>query len=477
MRGGVGRVDTGDRRTQLALGGAVLAGMALVAAYAIVGEHLVVVGFILLLLAAPFLIALSLRSPYLFPYCMYVLLVPFDNLLRIGPGGTLTKLMGLMSAVAIATVIVREKRIVRPPVTVYVAFGYALWTLASVFWAANVAAAIVDAQTMFSLVLMYFVLAAAPIAERDLRAICACIVLSGVAASAYAFVAFHGVVEPAEVGRVVVNVAGRTIDPNDFANSLLPSLALALVALVNAKSIRNALVMFVAVAVIAEGIIVSVSRGGVLGASVIAVIVVLFSRRRLIALAVALPSFIIVPLLVPSIATRWMTAFSTGGAGRTSIWAVDYAAWLQHPIIGWGAGAGTIAYDSNLLRVAPKLFYGWSRPPHNVPLHAMVDMGIVGLLLIVAAYLLTYKQLFGIRRDDPLHELRVGLLAAFAALGVVSLFIDMSLAKYLWIIIAAIAQLRSVVMMRDYPAAPAIVYEPPPPRAKPVYAARAASRT
>ena len=477
MRGGASNVSAADRRTQLALGGAVLAGMALVSAYAIVGEQLVVVGFILLLLAAPFLIALSLRSPYLFPYSLYVLLVPFDNLLRIGPGGTLTKLMGFLSAVAIATVIVREKRIVRPPVTVFVAAGYALWTLASVFWAYNVPAAIVDAQTMFSLVLMYFVLSAAPIAERDLRAICACIVASGVAASAYAFVAFHGVVDAQEASRVVVNVAGRTIDPNDFANSLLPSLALALVAFVNAKSIRTALIMLVAVAVIMEGIIVSVSREGILGATVIALVVVLFSRRRVIALAIALPAFIIVPIAVPSIGMRWMQAFSTGGAGRTSIWAVDYAAWLQHPIIGWGAGAGTIAYDSNLLRVAPKLFYGWSRPPHNVPLHSMVDMGIVGLLLIVAAYLLTYKQLFPIRRDDPLHDLRVGLLAAFAALGVVSLFIDMSGAKYLWIVIAAIAQLRSVTMMRPDAAAPAIVYEPPP-RTRPVgVPAAAATRT
>jgi len=458
--------DLGDRRTRLVLGTTVLGALIAAFVYTIgtgdVRLTLLVAG----VAVAPALLILALKRSYLFPYGLYVVLVPFDNMLKISGSGTLTKMLGIASTIFIIIYAVRRKGLNKPPLPLYFWFAYLAWTMLSAMWTPDASEAMIDLQQTISLVLMYAVLAVAPVEERDVRAICACLVFGGIAASIYGMYLLHE--SPVlstmggEHGRLMINVANRTIDPNHFANSMLAPLALSLVSLFSTQKLSHRLFSLAAIVILAAGILMSVSREAILAVVVIVVVLVWFSRRRLLGFAIGVPVLAALPLLFPVIGARMVDAFSSGGAGRTSIWHVGYLAWKAHPIIGWGAGGALDAYDRNYLAVYQFYNAGWTRPPHNTPLHAAIELGIIGLVFMTLAYISTFRLFKGIDRGNRLYDLRVAFTAALLALGLCSLFIDLANYKYLWIVFATVAQLASLARLQRI-AQERVVYIPPPP--------------
>lgn len=437
------------RRPQIAAGGAIAAaGLVLLALVFAVGTgNFVQAGMLGLLLLVPFALALAWQRPYLFPYGLYVVLVPFDNMLLIPGAGTLTKLLGIASMAFVALAILRGKKVVTPPVAALFALAYLAWNLLSLCWSADLDAGLRESTSMTSLVLMYVLFSVAPIGERDLRVICAVTVLGGVLASLYGMSLLHGAAatQTGDYGRLMIDVDNRRIDPNHFANSLLVPFAIALVGLVHARRPGPALAWGGALAILGAGVVISLSREALLAVLLIVAVLVMFSKRRILGLVVAIPAAALVPALVPAITARMAEAFSTGGAGRTTIWHVIWLAVQQHPLFGWGAGSAVAAYDQYYLAVyqfgSPQ---PWTMSPHNTPLNLLVDLGVVGFVFVVGAYLATFRQFAGIGRGDRLYRLRAALTAVLIALGFVSLFIDMANYKYLWIALILIAQLRTV---------------------------------
>ena len=190
--------------------------------------------------------------------------------------------------------------------------------------------------------------------------------------------------------------------------------------------------------------LISLSREALLGCIVIVAVVIALSRHRVIGALIAIPSLIVVPLLVPAIAQRMAEAFVTGGAGRASLWNVAWTSLLQRPFFGWGTAGAIDALDSNFLRVyQAHPVGGWVITPHNTPLHVAVETGFTGLALYVAAIVATFLMLRTVKRSDRLWDIRVALTAALCALVFVSFFIDLASYKYVWIVLVTIAQLRT----------------------------------
>jgi O-antigen ligase len=448
------RPSLGDRRSLLAVGAAVVACCALALAFAIgSGAYKQAAALGGLVLALPLLV-LALQRPYVFPYGLYVILVPLDNMLLIPGAGTLTKLLGAASIVFVVVALLRQKRIGRPPLAAYFGLAYFAWLLLSVLWAPDLSVAAIDAQTMGSLVILYAVLSVAPITERELRTVCAVTVVGGTVASLYGMYLLHNLgAAGADYGRLMINIDDRTIDPNHFANALLGPFALALVGLLHARKPGVMLAYGGAVAIIAAGQLISLSREALLGSVLIGAVLIAFSKRRLLGAAVTLPTLGLVLLFVPAIGRRMVEAGATGGAGRSFIWHIVWRAWLQHPLFGWGSGGAIEAYDRNYLTVYALMNQGWGRPPHNTPLHILLELGVVGLVLAGLAYLSVFRQFAGIRRGDELYDLRVALTAALLAAGFVSFFIDLANYKYLWLVLILVAQLRSAALARGTPPA------------------------
>jgi O-antigen ligase len=415
------------------------------------------------ILAAPLLVLVALRWPYVFPYGLYVALVPFDNMLKIGGAGTLTKLLGMLAIVAVAAHAFFVRRATAPPRALWIWAAFLLWNVIGTMWSPDLPTALLFVQTMGSLVLLFAILTIAPIDEDGLRAVCAFVVVGGVAASLYGIYLLHESPQMAgDYGRLMINLGDRRIDPNHFANSLLAPIALSLVALTSSRRPAIIFASLVALGVLVGGVLVSLSRESLLGCLVIVAVVIAMSRHRLVGALITVPLVIAIPFFVPAIGQRMIEAFSTGGAGRTSLWRVALAEFAQHPIFGWGTSGAVDAYGANFLRVyQAHPVGGWVITPHNTPLHVAVELGVIGLALFIAAYVATLLMLNVVKRDDRLWDLRVALTAAFLALAFVGFFIDLASYKYVWLVFAAIAQLRTVVRLRAPVRAPAAVLEVP----------------
>jgi len=413
---------------------------------------------------APALLILALKRSYLFPYGLYVVLVPFDNMLRITGAGTLTKFLGIASTIFIIVYAARRKGLNPPPLTLYLWCGYLLWLMLTVMWTPDPGQGMVDIEQMLSLIAMYAVLAVAPVEERDVRAICACIIIGGIAASFYGIYLLHDAAASmmGDAGRIMINVDNRSIDPNHFANALLAPIALSLTSLLHARKPITLLGSLFALVTLTAGVLMSLSREALLGCILIVVVTVAFSKRRVLGAAIGLPLLLLTPFLFPQIGVRMSEAFSTGGAGRTSIWHVGWMAFQQHPIIGWGAGGFAAAYDRYYLTVFQFYNAGWSRASHNTLIHAAVELGTIGLVLMVIAFVASFRQFRGIERGAPLYDLRVAFTASLVALCFVAVFIDLANYKYVWVVLTTIAQLRTVARLQRAARAPALRYEPPP---------------
>ncbi|HZO92312.1 MAG TPA: O-antigen ligase family protein [Candidatus Baltobacteraceae bacterium] len=455
------RVDLGDRGTQYALGGIAIGGIALALALAVGTGQFVLAAGVALLALAPALVVAAFRWPYVFPYGLYILLVPFDNLLSIG-AGTLTRYLSLASVAALALLIVTRRRGSSPSLALYLWGGFLAYALLSILWTPATANAMMTAQQLVSVILLLAMATLAPVEERELRLVCAFIVLYGVVASAYGMVLLHN--NPAlagDEGRLMLNVDGRDLDPNALADSLLAPFAFAFISLLHARKPWKVAVSVGALGIIAGGIVVALSREAFLACLAIVVVTAWFSRRRVLTLLAMIPFVAAVPMLVPAIGARMSDALSTGGAGRTSIWSVDFQAFLQHPFFGWGAGSEIDAYNANYLSVFEFYNAGWSRPPHNTVLFVAVELGIIGVLLFYGAWLAAFRPLAGVRRDNSLYDLRVAITAALIALLIASAFLDMVGQKFFWLALAVAAQFRAVALSQRTPAGEptTIVYE------------------
>ncbi len=463
--GAISRPDLTDRRTRLALGIAVMGALAAALVYSIGTGDVRLTVLVAGLAIAPALLVLALKRSYLFPYGIYVVLIPFDNMLKISGSSTLTKMLGILSTLFIMVYAFRRKGLNAPPVSLYIWLAYLAWLVLSLLWSADVPNGLTDAQQTVSLIGMYAVLAVAPVEERDLRAICTCIVLGGIASALYGMYLLHD--QPmiqtlgGEGGRLMINVDNRTIDANHFANAMLTPIALSLVALLNSRKPLKILGSLAALVILFAGEAMALSREAMLACLLILAITIWCSRRRLLGFFVGGTAVVLVPLLVPSIFARIADAAATGGAGRTSIWQTGWAAFNVHPLIGWGAGGAIEAYDRTYLRVFQSYNAGWGRPPHNTPLQVAIELGLIGLVMFVIAYAATFKQFRVIPRGSDLYDLRVAFTASLLGLALCSLFIGLETYKYVWVALCTTAQLRTVARARTR-AMPGILYEPPP---------------
>ena len=459
-------IDFADRRVQLGIGGAVAALLLLAVAYVIGVGDFRQLALVLGLIAAGPLVLLALRNPYLFPYGLYILLIPFDQLLSIGSAGTITKFLGLAATVFVLIYIIRKRMIMRPPLPLYFALPYFGLVLLSIMWTPSIRTASVEAPSISSYVLMYAVLSLAPLDRAQLRTICSCILIGGVLGALYGMYMLAGAhasaPENADYGRLMITVGGHRIDPNQFANALLGPIAIAVVWLTHTRNVARALALVAAIGILAEGVLISLSREALVACLAVGVVIILYSRRRVLGFGVLFAAAAASFALVPAIAGRMMDAFKTGGAGRTGIWHTDIAAWAVHPVFGWGVGGAEDAYNAFLLRVAPRYFTGWGRPPHNTLLVALVELGIVGAVLVSAAYLSSFSLLRTIERGSELFPTKVALTAALAGLGVAAMFIDLTVYKFLWVVVVGIAQLHNVAALD-----PAAARAPAPAPARP----------
>lgn len=400
------------------------------------------------LLVVPYLVYLAFVRPMQFPYGLYVLLVPFDNLLSAGKIGTITKLLGIVAGIFIVLWIAKKRpSLVPPTASVTLLAALTAWIFASTFWSLDASAALGVLPTYVGLFILYLAIVFAPVSVADFRSLLGCAAVGGLAAAAYGAHAFYQNPPTADLSsmRLVVQTASSSIDSNHFANSLLLPAAIVLMWALRTPRIGAKIAGLAGMALFTVAIISSASRQGLLGLGLIVAYFIVRSKYRL-QLVIATG---VLGVLAASVKTmvwvRFADALASGGSGRTGIWAVAAEAAKHRILQGYGIGNFAQAYDVFYLSV-PESYrypYGYDSPAHSILFHYLVELGIVGLLLIAWFFWTEFRSMHAIKPDNALYDYRIVFEASMIALVFVSTTIDLFTYKYAWLILALVALLRT----------------------------------
>ncbi len=398
-------------------------------------------------IVAPLAIYAALRWPVEAVFGLYVLLVPFDNLLNTGSFGTLTKLLGIVAGAFLLIAVLRAKRLSFREAPVRVLIVLAIWMLATSLWAIDQKAALQIMPTYVGLMLLYAMLGMAPIAPRQFMWLLALVVTGGVCAAAYGAHMFYSssATSPhdAALQRLVVHVGQYDIDPNHFADALIFPAAILGMTCLRVRSLLTRLLCLAPLAVILLAILLSGSREALVGIAIVAAYYFLRSPYR-VRLAIGLVGIALLAASVQSsMFARFATALQTGGAGRTNIWAIAWEAAKHRMLFGYGIGNFSAAYNLFYLDVRQVDPFGFDSPAHNLMLRALVEIGALGLALIVCFFWTQYRSLRHIERTHELYDYRIVMEASLVAIAAVSLAIDLFQYKYAWLIFSMVALLRT----------------------------------
>ena len=270
---------------------------------------------------------------------------------------------------------------------------------------------------------------------------------------------------PAAESAVAGRATGTVGDPNELAAALIVGLAIAMAFVVNRHfSTRGRVLGGIAAALCLTGILISLSRGGLIGlgaALVIAVVVGGRWRGRILAIGGALAlcavGYFAVFASLPA-QERVLNVTGGNGSGRLELWTVGLRMLEAHPVNGIGTGQFQLASVHYLLR--PGLFetgeYILSTPKvaHNTYLNVAAELGLVGGALFVALLLFSLGcTLLAVKRareagDERMEILLRGLVVGIGGFLVTLVFLSENYAKLLWIVIALGPAMLAVMTAR-----------------------------
>jgi O-antigen ligase len=382
--------------------------------------------------------------------CAFLLLAFLDVVSR-NTDLSLTKAAGaLLAAAWVATMATRRESkrsfLSAQPWLTVVLVVFLAWSGLSAIWAEDPAAAS-RSTVRFALNAMLV-----PIvfwAVRDRRHVLWVVVvfIVGAQLSVLWGMSHHQVIvgRPGQVGRL----SGATVEANALATLLIVCTVFAggLVLALRRAPLARALAAAAALAAIAA-FFATFSRGGIVAlAAVILAGIVYGGRWRsafvTLALVVALVGFVYVNEATSGAAGRLSSGNSSG---RVDIWRVGLRMVKANPVRGVGSGNFTIAEPHYLLAPGsigrPELILDTPLVAHNIYLHVLAEMGIVGLTLFLAVLALSIGSairavsIFRLRRERSLEVLGRALVIALAGVLAADFFVSEQYSKQLWVLLA-----------------------------------------
>jgi O-antigen ligase len=125
----------------------------------------------------------------------------------------------------------------------------------------------------------------------------------------------------------------------------------------------------------------------------------------------------------------------TGGAGRIYIWQAGFAAFKDFAVSGAGLSNFSSVYDK--YAGSARAFVGLHRDPHNIYLETGVELGIVGLgllLFAIGSQLRMAKRMQPSLRGVPANLRAIACQAAAWGMLAASFFLGMLWFKAFWLV-------------------------------------------
>jgi O-antigen ligase len=319
-----------------------------------------------------------------------------------------------------------------------------VWAALSYTWAADPSTALGGAGR-FALVMMLVPIAFSAVNKREqVPWILAAFVIGALISGLYGFL--HPV---AITNRDAGRLAGTIGDSNAEATVLAAAIPL-LISLVGVieRSARLKLAALIGVLILFASLVDTLSRGGLIALAAMLLGAVVFGgrwRRRAVLLlvvgVVATVGYYFV--LAPASSLQRVTMNDT--SGRSSLWTIALRVIKTHPLLGVGTD-NFIVVESHYINqpgaIQALFVVNTPKVTHNTFLEAATDLGIPGLLMLLAVLGFAIRAavraawIFERLGDRQMELMSRAIVLALVAVLTSDLFVASVYAKYLWIPLA-----------------------------------------
>lgn len=261
-------------------------------------------------------------------------------------------------------------------------------------------------------------------------------------------------------------IAGPIGDPNFFAQVLLLALPVGVLIAVGDRALRRRerVAWLAASAVVFVTILVTYSRGAMIALAVMTLMALRALHVHWRATAAMIAVLLVVVLLLPAgVTERFVTLEEILPGNEESIhrdssfeerkllMSVAWVMFAANPVFGVGAGNYTARYDDYVAAVSSEARQ-YAEPsdlhyPHNLALEVAAESGLVGLLLLGAAFLIAWRSLrrtqMALAERDPRLALAANALRiALVGFLVAGLFLHLATPRHLFLLFAFVAALE-----------------------------------
>lgn len=417
-----GRVPERSRALELAC-------LAAIAAIAAVGTGLERLVLLLAGLLGLGTVVAAMRNPNVLFYA-YCAAIPLSDVLPPGPAGTIGRIAGLVFFIGY---LVLRPNSLRPGIIPVVGWLYVGWTLASTLWAVDTDSSF-EAWISLGQLFAITVLVASIVATRPELARGGLVAYAATATATALVAALPALQGSVDYLSRASAFGGQ--NPAGFASLLVPAVVL-LMGEAQARGCNRALriLAFAALATCIIAVGLSGTRSAWLGIAVALVAWIALQRdaRQLTAVVAVGAGLVLLMAIVPGASAflleRTGTSITSGGSGRTDIWAVGLQIFANQPIFGVGFGNFPLAFTPNVIaQVAGASTGGPGRDPHSVLLGAFAETGLVGGALLMLFF---GTALVRLRGNGLTNVIRAALIGLF----VESFFLETLLRKHLWLFV------------------------------------------
>lgn len=394
------------------------------------------------LLLAPFVLRNIRRLP-VYLLAGYAALVPFNDLLNVSSGATITRLLAMVTGGCLVVSMLTLRHMSKPSRLLLILLALTVYAGATVLWAIDPSKAMQAYGAYLSYVLLFVIISFYPFSPQEMKLVLGATLIGAVTQSAYGAYLFWQGQEIAGARLYIGNAAAHSIDPNAFAAGLLLPIAVALVMFLRLGFGMTKLFWLAALVTLFAGFLLSGSRGAVIALAVMAIFLMWRSRYRLATTAVAV-LFAIVMLAGP-VGQRFMQSDVNNFDGRVEVWKVGIASLHQYWLSGAGIGNFGEAFSQFYLRT-PHMWLSWDRVAHSIFIQSVVEYGLVGFALLMTLWYLQFRDLAEVRVDGVIGDVCIALRAGILGLFIAGFSLDLMSYKYTWLAFSLIAMMRSTLL-------------------------------
>jgi len=364
---------------------------------------------------------------------IYCMLLPFEEVLTFTNGKesvTLSRYLGLLIVYlfTIHFLFLRNSLKLNKAqfyLILFIGFG-----CLSFGWSINPQATMIRIPNVLNLLLFYLAVGTLRTDSKGFNILILMIAASGGAAAFYTIYAYYFLnLSFFDSLRATIVIGETELDPNQMVFTLLLPFSFVLLKVSQARGTWRRLAYLLGSLLIAYAALISLSRGGMLALLLISIFY--FYRKGGKRKKVFIISLVIISAIFASHALSifeervTMEYFEKDiEYGRIYIWLTSLPAFQKHWLLGGG------------LDVFPKLFLSITGNPwgsHNIYLGTLIELGLVGLTLLMLALWYHFKALQNIDQKHP--DTAFALKAAFAGMLVQAGTLEVLWRKPFWLIL------------------------------------------